>query len=116
MPSVAPRPSRQIRPCRAPVRLSVNGQLSNKAYRLDHSLQTHFSERERRQNNLRFVATAGRHRAISMAAARQGFGKCGLQMAAWRMAAKWRRRNGVSSNLAKRSGARELARLRRRGL
>jgi len=41
----------------------VNGQLGNKAYRLDHSLQTHFSERERRQNNLRFVAMAGRHRA-----------------------------------------------------
>jgi hypothetical protein len=41
----------------------VNGQLSNKAYRLDHSLQTHFSERERRQNNLRFVAMAGRYRA-----------------------------------------------------
>jgi hypothetical protein len=39
----------------------VNGQLGNKAYRLDHSLQTHFSERERRQNNLRFVAMAGRH-------------------------------------------------------
>jgi hypothetical protein len=38
----------------------VNGQLSNKAYRLDHSLQTHFSERERRQNN---VAMAGRHGA-----------------------------------------------------
>jgi hypothetical protein len=41
----------------------VNGQLGNKAYRLDHSLQTHFSEPERRQNNLRFVAMAGRHRA-----------------------------------------------------
>jgi hypothetical protein len=37
----------------------VNDQLGNKAYRLDHSLQTHFSERERRQNNLRFVAMAG---------------------------------------------------------
>jgi hypothetical protein len=41
----------------------VNGQLGNKAYRLDHSLQTHFSEWERRQNNLRFVAMTGRHGA-----------------------------------------------------
>jgi len=67
----------------------VNGQLGNKAYRLDHSLQTHFSERERRQNNLRFVAMADGigQRAISMAAARQGFGigKCGFEMAAWRL-------------------------------
>src|SRR5262252_8487399 len=73
--------------------------------------------------------TAWSHHAISMAAARQGFGigKCGAEMAAWRMAAKWRRRNGISSNLARReplearqqpprSGARELARLRRHGL
>jgi hypothetical protein len=29
----------------------VNGQLGNKAYRLDHSLQTHFSERDRRQHS-----------------------------------------------------------------
>jgi hypothetical protein len=38
-------------------------------------------------------------RAMSMAAARQGFGigKSGFEMAAWRMAAKWRRRNGVSA-------------------
>src|SRR6516225_9762423 len=44
---IAQRLSRQIRPCRAPLRLIVNGQLGNKAYRLDHSLQTHFSRAAR---------------------------------------------------------------------
>src|SRR5215831_20908710 len=43
----AQRLSRQIRPCRAPLRLIVNGQLGSKAYRLDHSLQTHFSRAAR---------------------------------------------------------------------
>jgi hypothetical protein len=37
----------------------VNNQLGNKAYRLDHSLQTHFSEPVMRQNSLRFLAMAG---------------------------------------------------------
>jgi hypothetical protein len=54
-----------------PVRLIVNGQLSNKAYRLDHSLQTHFSELGRRQNASapsRWRDSIAR-RVISMAAA-----------------------------------------------
>jgi hypothetical protein len=55
----AQRPSRQIRPCRAPLRLIVNGQPGSKAYRLDRSLQTHFSEPVMRQNSLRFLAPAG---------------------------------------------------------
>jgi hypothetical protein len=37
----------------------VNNQLGDKAYRLDHSLQTHFSEPVMRQNSLRFLAMAG---------------------------------------------------------
>jgi hypothetical protein len=55
-----------------PLGLIVNSQLGNKAYRLDHSLQTHFSELGRRQNNLRFLAMAGTAASgvISMAAAR----------------------------------------------
>jgi hypothetical protein len=54
----------------------VNGQLSNKAYRLDHSLQTHFSELGRRQNSLGLLAMAGtaaNRRVIAMAAAQQGW-------------------------------------------
>jgi hypothetical protein len=38
----------------------VNNQLGNKAYRLDHSLQTHFSEPVMRQNSPRFLAMTGK--------------------------------------------------------
>jgi hypothetical protein len=46
-------------PMSSPASLIVNNQLGNKAYRLDHSLQTHFSEPVMRQNSLRFLAPAG---------------------------------------------------------
>jgi hypothetical protein len=46
-------------PMSSPASLIVNNQLGSKAYRLDHSLQTHFSEPVMRQNSLRFLAPAG---------------------------------------------------------
>jgi hypothetical protein len=55
----------------------VNNQLGNKAYRLDHSLQTHFSEPVMRQNSLRFPRNGGdgsERRVLSMGAARQALG------------------------------------------
>jgi hypothetical protein len=61
----------------SPASLIVNNQLGSKAYRLDHSLQTHFSEPVMRQNSLRFLAPAGdgiAQRVLSMADARPALG------------------------------------------
>src|SRR5215471_7774306 len=85
-------------PMSSPASLIVNNQLGSKAYRLDHSLQTHFSEPVMRQNSRRFLAPAGMAARALDGRCAAGFGNeksVGCDAPTWQAAAKWRRRNGA---------------------